>query len=231
MLNQISEKVYDYHNSNSWSAKFREKRLSFFSSLMDSIAKTQTQVKILDVGGVADFWQNWALLDDNTLNIEIYIVNIDPVYETQGTKNHKIKILTSDARNLKQFKDQEFDIVFSNSVIEHVGDYSEQRQMANEVIRVGKRYFVQTPNLYFPIEPHFIFPFFQFLPINLRVELLSRFNLGWFNRIPDKQKARIEVESIKLLNKKQFINLFPGAKFYEEKVLGLTKSLIVYDGW
>ncbi|MFN6438961.1 MAG: class I SAM-dependent methyltransferase [Nostoc sp. DedSLP01] len=188
-------------------------------------------MKILDVGGVADFWQNWALLDDNTLNIEIYIVNIDPVYETQGTKNHKIKILTSDARNLKQFKDQEFDIVFSNSVIEHVGDYSEQRQMANEVIRVGKRYFVQTPNLYFPIEPHFIFPFFQFLPINLRVELLSRFNLGWFNRIPDKQKARIEVESIKLLNKKQFINLFPGAKFYEEKVLGLTKSLIVYDGW
>lgn len=57
---------------------------------------------------------------------------------------------------MKQFQDNEFDAVFSNSVIEHVGDYEAQRQMANEIMRVGKRYFVQTPNFYFPIEPHIL---------------------------------------------------------------------------
>ncbi|MDZ8024389.1 MAG: class I SAM-dependent methyltransferase [Nostoc sp. DedQUE11] len=231
MLNQIIEQVYDYRNSNSWSAKLRKKRLSFFYSLMALIPKTQNRVKILDVGGVPEFWQNSAFLEQTSVNVEIYVVNINPFYEEHGTNNQKIKIITGDARNLKQFQDQEFDIVFSNSVIEHVGDYSAQRQMANEVMRVGQRYFVQTPNLYFPIEPHFIFPFFQFLPIQLRVELLTRFNLGWFKKIPDKQKAKIEVESIKLLSKKQFVNLFPDADYYEEKVLGLTKSLIVYGGW
>ncbi|MFN6496006.1 MAG: class I SAM-dependent methyltransferase [Nostoc sp. DedQUE01] len=231
MFNQVIEKVYDHRNSNSWSAKLRKKRLSFFSSLMALIPTTQSSVKILDVGGVPEFWQNSAFFEQTPVNIEIYVVNINPFYEKHGTSNQKIKIMTSDARNLKHFKDKEFDIVFSNSVIEHVGDYSDQRQMANEVMRVGQRYFIQTPNLYFPIEPHFIFPFFQFLPIGLRVELLTRFDLGWLKKQPDKQKARVEVESIRLLSKKQFTNLFPGANYYEEKIFGLTKSLIVYDGW
>ncbi|MFN6564377.1 MAG: class I SAM-dependent methyltransferase [Nostoc sp. ChiSLP01] len=231
MFNQVIEKVYDHRNSNSWSAKLRKKRLSFFSSLMDLIPTTQTSVKILDVGGVPEFWQNSAFFEQTPVNVEIYVVNINPFYETHGTNNQKIKIMTGDARNLKQFQDQEFDIVFSNSVIEHVGDYSDQRQMANEAMRVGQRYFIQTPNLYFPIEPHFVFPFFQFLPIELRVELLTRFNLGWLKKQPDRQKAKNIVESIKLLNKDQFVNLFPGANYYEEKIFGLTKSLIVYDGW
>lgn len=198
---------------------------------MALIPKTQTPLKIIDIGGVPDFWQNSTFLEEITLNIEIYTVNINPIYEKHGTNNHKIKAITSDAKNLKQFQDKEFDIVFSNSVIEHVGNYSEQRQMADEVMRVGKRYFIQTPNLYFPIEPHFIFPLFQFLPIELRVELLTRFNLGWVKKESDKQKAKAQVESVKLLSKKQFMNLFPGANCYEEKFFGLTKSIIVYDGW
>ncbi len=231
MFNQITEKFYDHRNSDSWSAKLRTKRLSFFCSLMALIPKTATPVKILDVGGVPDFWQNSAFFEQISLEVKIYTVNINPFYEKYGTNNHKIKTLTSDARNLKQFQDQEFDIVFSNSVIEHVGDYSDQRQMANEVMRVGKRFFIQTPNLYFPIEPHFLFPFFQFLPIDLRAELLTRFNLGWMKKEPDKQKAKAEVESVRLLSKKQFIDLFPGANCYEEKFFGLTKSIIVYSGW
>ena len=60
------------------------------------------------------------------------------------------------------FKDKSFDAVFSNSVIEHVGTFEDQKMMANEVIRVTNFYFIQTPNLYFPIEPHFLVPFFQF---------------------------------------------------------------------
>ena len=128
-------------------------------------------------------------------------------------------------------KDASFDVVFSNSVIEHVGTYQDQIQMAKEVRRVGKRYFVQTPNKYFPLEPHFLFPLFQFLPINIRVLLLQNFKLGWFSKTPDKVKAREIVESIRLLDKREFISLFPNAELYEEKIFGMTKSFVVYGGW
>jgi hypothetical protein len=103
--------------------------------------------------------------------------------------------------------------------------------MAEEVRRVGKRYFVQTPNLYFPIEPHFVFPLFQFLPIWLRVWLVTHFDLGWYAKIPDRDRALKEVSSIRLLTKKKLRKLFPQARIFEEKYLGLTKSYIVYEGW
>ena len=103
--------------------------------------------------------------------------------------------------------------------------------MAKEVRRVGKRYFVQTPNKYFPLEPHFLFPLFQFLPINIRVLLLQNFRLGWFSKTPDQAKAREIVESIRLLDKREFISLFPNAELYEEKTFGMTKSFVAYGGW
>lgn len=114
------------------------------------------------------------------------------------------------------FPDSEFDVVFSNSVIEHLGTYEDQWKMAEEVRRVGQRYFVQTPNKYFPIEPHFLVPFCQFFPTALRAWLLTRFDLGWHKRAANYKTAR---------------RLFPEANLYKERVWGLTKSFIVYHGW
>jgi 2-polyprenyl-3-methyl-5-hydroxy-6-metoxy-1,4-benzoquinol methylase len=79
---------------------------------------------------------------------------------------------------MRQFRDHQFDVVYSNSVIEHVGDLDDMRRMAQEIQRVGKRYFLQTPNRYFPIEPHFVFPFFQFLPRPVQISLVQKFRLG-----------------------------------------------------
>lgn len=100
--------------------------------------------------------------------------------------------------------------------------------MSQEVKRVGKKYYVQTPNLYFPIEPHFIFPLFQFLPVNLRVWLVQHFNLGWCPRIPDRARALREVQEIRLLTKAEMQRLFPDAKIFEEKFFGMTKSFVAY---
>lgn len=88
--------------------------------------------------------------------------------------------MAGDARDLTAFGDKEFDIVFSHSVIEHVGGFEDQRRMANEIKRVGKRYFLQTQNRFFTMETHFLVPMFQFFPVWLKVLLISHFDLGWF---------------------------------------------------
>ena len=52
------------------------------------------------------------------------------------------------------FQDKQFDWVYSNGVIEHVGDEQAQLNFLNEMLRVGKNVFFTTPNKYFPIEAH-----------------------------------------------------------------------------
>jgi SAM-dependent methyltransferase len=139
-----------------------------------------------------------------------------------------ITFALGDARDMKQFADQQFDVVYSNSVIEHVGDFSDIRQMAIEVRRVGKRYFLQTPNRYFPMEPHFLFPFFQFLPRAIQIALVQNFSLGWIEQRPDRSQAAQAVDGIRLLSYRELSSLFPDGKVAREKIFGLTKSLIAY---
>jgi hypothetical protein len=98
-------------------------------------------------------------------------------------------------------------------------------------MRVGRRFFVQTPNKRFPLEPHFLVPGFQYLPVTVRAWLVSHFDVGWYKRIPDHAAARAEVESIQLLTRGRFSALFPAAQIHEEKFAGLTKSFVAVGGW
>lgn len=217
----LFEKIADNRNVKSLAARLRQKRFIFFLSLLSNI---NYPIKILDVGGVEQFWQVMGY--NNMENVEITLLNIDRALVSGAN----FKSVQGDALDMK-FPDESFDVVFSNSVIEHVGDMENQHQMVKEINRVAKRYFVQTPNKNFFIEPHFLFPFFQFLPIKLRIWLVMNFNLGWFNREVSPVKARELVESITLLTKKEFLALFPESKLYEEKIFGMTKSFIAYSGW
>jgi hypothetical protein len=81
------------------------------------------------------------------------------------------------------------------------------------------------------MEPHFLFPFFQYLPVAARTWLVNHFDVGWYKRIRDKGAARAEVESIQLLTRARFAAFFPGARIHEEKVAGLTKSFVAIGGW
>jgi hypothetical protein len=112
-----------------------------------------------------------------------------------------------------------------------VGDKYSRERMANEIRRVGRRYFVQTPSRSFPIEPHFLFPFYQFLPRGLRVWLLMHFSLGWFPKAATRVEAEAVVDSIELLDEREMRQLFPEARIARERLLGLTKSLTAYHGW
>lgn len=218
----ILKKAADYTKDDSPATKLRRKRFLIFNSF---VALLPRPLSILDVGGTQIFWERMNFTEEP--DVKIVLLNLSKV---EVTYKNFISV-QGDARRMDAFTDQEFDVVFSNSVIEHVGGYDQQCQMANEVKRVGKSYFIQTPNRFFPFEPHFLLPFFQFLPLGLKIFLVRHFDIGWHKRTPDKQKAAQLVNSIRLLTEKELKKLFPGANIYKEKLFGLTKSLIVYEGW
>lgn len=215
------KKMADNRAEQSLAVQFRRRRFAFFQSLLSQLERP---VHILDIGGTEAYWKTMQLGPEDRVFITLLNLTKDSVTLPY------VASIVGDARSI-QAEDDSFDVVFSNSVIEHVGTYQDQLQMAREVCRVGKCYFIQTPNKYFPLEPHFLFPFFQFLPIGLRIWLLQNFDLGWFPKTPDTQKAREIVESIHLLARDEFGRLFPHAAIYEEKVFGMTKSFVAYGGW
>jgi len=174
--------------SGSLAARLRQKRFAFFLSLLERLPGP---VDILDLGGQEAFWQVVGADSPRIKSITLLNLWKEPVTLP------KLRSVAGDARDLSAFSDQSVDVVFSNSVIEHVGGLREQQRMAKEIARVGRRYFVQTPNRHFPLEPHFLFPFFQYLPLRVRAQLHHRFTLGWWKRQPDHFEALAEVESIR----------------------------------
>ena len=212
----------DNSDARSLATRLRRQRFQLFLSLLQRL---KGHVEVLDIGGTQQFWD--LMLGDAVPDIRVTLLNTDH----QPVSSKRFISAAGDARSMPQFGDNSFDVVFSNSVIEHVGNYSDQRRMADEVRRVARRYFVQTPNKRFPLEPHFLFPFFQYLPLSARAWLVNKFDVGWYRRIPDAAAARAEVESIQLLTRNQFAGLFPDARIHEEKLGGLTKSFVAIGGW
>jgi SAM-dependent methyltransferase len=123
----------------------------------------------------------------------------------------KIRYVQGDACALP-FADGEFDIVFSNAVIEHVGDRERQRQLVSEALRVGRRIFITTPNRRFPIEVHTRLPLMHWLPDRLAHRAY---------RAVGKSSAT----EIQLLTSRSFEALFPGHVRIVN--LGLTLVAIV----
>jgi len=215
VLKKLLFLVADNRKKSALATRLRRRRFRIFERMLAQIPRP---VNILDLGGTANFWETMDFQDSD--DVHLVLLNVKPA------SHSKWQTLTGDARRLSGFRDREFDLVFSNSVIEHVGTFEDQQAMAREVRRVGKGFFVQTPNRYFPIEPHFLFPLFQFLPRSWRIFLVRRFSLGWVPRLPDRESAARKVDEIQLLSGRQVRQLFPEAEIHRERFLGLTKSFI-----
>lgn len=212
----------DTSNAGSLASRMRSARMAFFLSLLRDLPRP---IRILDVGGTAEAWERPGAAEAGGL--EVTLVNQEP----QVVARPGVVSVVGDARAMPQFAAAAFDVVYSNSVLEHFGTAADQRQMANEVRRIGRRYFVQTPYRYFPIEPHVLLPGFQFLPIRVRAALLQHRQLGWVERRPTRVAALEKVRRIRLLDRREVQHLFPEAHIARERFWGLTKSLIAYHGW
>lgn len=220
MFNGIYWKIADFERENSLALKVRVKRMEYFKKL---ICKLPKPLKILDVGGTEVFWDIMGFAGNE--DFKIVILNLSRA----ETHYSNFKSVEGDGRNMDEFEDNEFDVVFSNSVIEHVGSYEDQKKMASELKRVGKHVFLQTPSYYSPVEPHFFIPFFQMFPIWLRTFLLRHFNLGCYQKTENKKEAEKMVRSVHLMKAKEIGNIFQGFNIKREKLFGLTISFIVHD--
>ncbi|MCS3924961.1 methyltransferase domain-containing protein [Methanosalsum natronophilum] len=219
MVRSYLKKITDVNSNDSLITNLRMKRIDLLKELIKNHEKP---IKIIDIGGTVSFWEkaDFAGNDDYLITI-VNIFHVDSVYSN-------IQTSIGDAKNLTEYPDNYFDIAFSNSVIEHVGGSKEQIQMATELKRLANEYFLQTPNFYFPFEPHFHYPFFQFLPFRIKVFLVRNFDLGRRKKASCNKKAYEIIKSVNLLRKKDIETLFPEGKIYEEKLFGLTYSLIVH---
>lgn len=199
--------------------RFRQRRFRFFLQLIKDLPRPLT---ILDIGGTEHYWQQMGLREDN---IRIILLNLQ---QTPVNDPTLFSSVAGNAIDLSAWPDHSIDLVFSNSVIEHLFTPENQHRMAKEVQRVGRSFFVQTPNYYFPIEPHWLLPFFQFLPRTWRIALTRWGAWGHMPKLTDREAAATLVDEVKLLTPKQMRHLFPGASLYREKWLGMTKSVTAY---
>lgn len=198
------------------SRHFRARRMQRFHRVFQITNATT----ILDVGGTPS---NWVLLP---VQPRLTILNLPRAKESVGEETAWV---AGDGRSLP-FQDRSFDVVFSNSVIEHLRDATSQSAFAKEIARVGVRYFVQTPNRWFPVETHLLMPILHFLPKNMQRRVIQNFTVwGWVTRASAHRRdfyIQHYLNDVRLLDYRSMQELFPKAIILKERFLGLTKSLI-----
>ncbi|PZX59873.1 methyltransferase family protein [Algoriphagus ratkowskyi] len=209
-------------NPESLGAKFRNQRQKDFEDLFFLNFSKDDPIRVLDVGGAAYFWNTSRLL--SLPNIEIILLNLDQ----EEIDHPKFRSVVGDATNMSEFSDNSFDLVFSNSVIEHLYTWENQQKMAKEIIRVGKKHFIQTPNRYFPVEAHYAIPFAQYAPKPLLHFFLTKTKLSRLQKW-DAKDAQQYLDEIRLLDQEEMQRLFPNSKMYLEKFMGMIKSISAHN--
>jgi hypothetical protein len=174
---------------------------------------------VIDLGGTETMW------NDITFPLRVTLLNVG---EPPKSIAPRFEYVQGDGRSTG-LPDGAFDLAFSNSAIEHVGDFESQRSFANEMLRLGRHVYCQTPNRRFPIEPHFLGLFVHWLPRRWFGHAVYRYLTvnGWIAK-PDRKRSAELVASVRLLTRKELRQIFPGCKVRVERFLGLPKSYIVF---
>lgn len=176
------------------------------------------EMNVLDLGGTMHWWLHAPVRPHH-----VTVVNLIAAKEELPW----LTTVIGDACHADElFDGQSFDLVFSNSLIEHVGGHKARAALADSVRLMAPRYIVQTPYRYFPIEPHWMFPGMQFLPLPVRRRIAPRWPLGHTRGWCDPQ-ALNEVMSTELIGATEMRTYFPDGRLYWERFLGLPKSMTI----
>lgn len=210
--------LVNHHKKNSFVNQFRQKRFELLKNGIEKLIQ-KDHFKILDIGGDIQYWKNIGWQHPAC---KIHLLNL---YESKVPENEIQQFSSSIGNGLSlEYKKGDVDLIFSNSVIEHVGSYANQQIFAGEVRRVSDKYIVQTPSIWFPLEPHSLIPLFQFLPHPIRALLIMTFNINYFPKAKTYKEAIKVSHSTLMFTHKRFKQLFPEAEIQVERFLGIPKS-------
>jgi len=211
----LRERVVD--GPQSLGARARERRWNTFRAAFPEVE----QMAVLDLGGTTEAW-----LRAPTRPRAVVVLNLlEP-----GTSDDPALIPVAgdacDARRVLSAAGlpQSFDVVFSNSLLEHVGGHAKRLAVAAEVEALAPYHWIQTPNRYFPIEPHWLFPGMQFLPVRLRTHVAEKWPLSHTpaKSFDDARETVMWTELVSLVEMRAY---FPNSEIFKERMAGLTKSI------
>jgi SAM-dependent methyltransferase len=222
-MNWLKKKIWDWPDGLVWkmthqsTLRSRQNKYELFLSHMNP----QSHETILDVGVSQFFGRGTNFLEVWYPHPEkiTALANDDPETFTEFQERFpQVKLVFGDGRKLP-FPDNHFDIVFSNAVVEHVGPRPNQERFIHELLRVGKRCFITSPNAGFPVDSHTLLPMVHWLPPQMRQPIYRAFGRGYW----------ADITHLNLLFKKDLIQLFPpqmDVRIIPQRSFGLPISWI-----
>jgi hypothetical protein len=193
-------------------ARFRNRRMEW---LVREFGDCQS---VLDIGGEPSTWQDFRPPSLTLLNVGTRPLDLDT----------SVAYIQGDGGRLPG-ADGAFDLAYSNSVIEHVVSLDGQRRFAQEMRRVGRRVYCQTPNKWFPIETHSLGLLLHWLPETWLSPVIYRYLTlqGWRTK-PTRQECVARFQSVRHLTRRELTAMFPGCHIRTERFLGLPKSFVAW---
>jgi hypothetical protein len=195
--------------------RMRARRWDWFRAEFPDIES----MSVVDLGGTVEAW-----LRAPVQPACVHVVNLAP--QSAMSLPGWIRADVADACDLPdRVIGHSYDLVFSNSVLEHVGGHAQRARFAEAVHKLAGRHWVQTPYRYFPVEPHWLFPGFQFLPLAARARVSHRWPLT-HTRPANKGEGLTAALWVDLVGRCELAYLFPTSVIRAERLAGMTKSLI-----
>lgn len=213
-LHQIRYRLVDAPTS--LGARRRQRRARWLHERFPHLA----DMSVIDLGGRLSTWSNAEVRP-----ARVHVVTLEqPPEQTPDWA----EVDYGDACALpSHIANRRYDLVFSNSVIEHVGGHERRLRFAEAIHQLAPSYWVQTPYRYFPVEPHWLAPGMQFLPVKTRIFVARKWPLA---AVPGKSKAAATQQVLwtELLDKTQLRHYFPDATILMERAWGIPKSMIAF---
>jgi hypothetical protein len=220
VLGELMGSLHDIRNllvdvQGSFGGRCRSSRWEWFARTFTEI----DSMTVIDLGGTAESWRRAPVRPAS-----VHVINLE--VEEAADIPAWVRIDKADACDLPTYiSNGNYDLVFSNSVIEHVGGHSQRQLFADTVHKLADRHWVQTPYRYFPIEPHWLFPGFQFLPLAARAAVSRHWPLS-YSRASGREGSIREAMSVELISRTEMGLYFPHSAISSERILGMTKSLV-----